>query len=87
MLEATSTAPPTTPVVPLVAPATSEPFITISAIEFCAMPNLPGPSEPIPLAEETIPPEETTRAEVDVPIQRTQEPTIDASSPHDPTTT
>ncbi|KAL6329836.1 hypothetical protein AAG906_037549 [Vitis piasezkii] len=36
-LEATSGAPPTTPTVPLVALTTSEPSITISASEFCAL--------------------------------------------------
>ena len=50
-------------------------------------PDLPGPSEPIASVEETIPPEGTTRGEVDVPIQPTQETTIDASSPHDLTIT
>ncbi|RVW67376.1 hypothetical protein CK203_065889 [Vitis vinifera] len=48
-------------------------------------PNILGPSEPIAPVEETIPAEQTTR--VDVPIQPTQEATIEASSPHDPTTT
>ena len=47
--------------------------------------DISRPSEPIALVEETIPTEETTRAEV--LIQPTQEATIDASSSHDPTTT
>ena len=40
MPEDTSTAHPTTPVVPPVAPSVSEASITIYAIEFCAMVHL-----------------------------------------------
>ncbi|KAL6348745.1 hypothetical protein AAG906_029773 [Vitis piasezkii] len=39
------------------------------------------------LAEETMPPKETTRIEVKVLIQPTQEATTDASAPQDPTIT
>ncbi|RVW20999.1 hypothetical protein CK203_114478 [Vitis vinifera] len=42
---------------------------------------------PIAPAEETMPPKETTRIEVKVLIQPTQEATIDASAPQDPTIT
>ncbi|RVX20924.1 hypothetical protein CK203_002396 [Vitis vinifera] len=38
-------------------------------------------------AQETMPPKETTKAEVDVLIQPTQEATTDASAPQDPTIT
>ncbi|KAL6315875.1 hypothetical protein AAG906_012211 [Vitis piasezkii] len=91
MLEATYTAPSTTPTVPPDAPSTSEASITISATEFRAMiqqhlgllpppqPDIPGPSKPI------APAEETTR--VDVPIQPTQEATTEASSPPEAPTT
>nr|CAN70235.1 hypothetical protein VITISV_025599 [Vitis vinifera] len=106
MPEATSIAPPTTPVVPLVAPSTYEASITICAIEFRAMdqhtailrqiqqhlgllpppqPDIPGPSKPIAPVEETIPAEETTRA--DVSIQATHEATTDPSSPLEAPTT
>ncbi|RVW90680.1 hypothetical protein CK203_038850 [Vitis vinifera] len=53
MPKATSAAPPTTQVVPPVAPSTSDTSITISATEFRAMPDIPGPSEPIAPAEKT----------------------------------
>ncbi|WJZ97420.1 hypothetical protein VitviT2T_016025 [Vitis vinifera] len=38
-------------------------------------------------AEQTMPYEETTTAEVETPIQSTQETTAKPSSPHDPPTT
>ena len=44
------------------------------------------PLTPFP-AEETMPPKETTRTEAKVLIQPTQEATIVASAPQDPTTT
>ncbi|RVW64918.1 hypothetical protein CK203_041896 [Vitis vinifera] len=76
MPEATYTAPPTTPAVPPVAPSISEAFITISATEFRAMqhwgllpppqPDIHGPSQPIALVKETIPAEETTKANVPI---------------------
>ncbi|KAL6321738.1 hypothetical protein AAG906_031253 [Vitis piasezkii] len=42
---------------------------------------------PIAPAEETMPPKETTKTEVKILIQPTQEATIDASTPQDPTIT
>ena len=39
------------------------------------------------LAEDTMPPKETTRTDVKVLIQPTQEATTDTSAPHDPTIT
>ncbi|RVW18179.1 hypothetical protein CK203_106890 [Vitis vinifera] len=47
--------------------------------------DIPGPSEPIALAKETILAKETTR--VDVPIQPTQEATANPSSPPEAPTT
>ncbi|RVX01221.1 hypothetical protein CK203_036151 [Vitis vinifera] len=88
MPEATYIAPFTTLTVPPDAPSTSEASITISTTEFRTMhlgllpppqPDIPGPSKPI------APVEETTR--VDVPIQPTQEATIEASSPPEAPTT
>ncbi|RVW80050.1 hypothetical protein CK203_055800 [Vitis vinifera] len=85
MPKATYIAPPTIPTIPPYAPSTSEASITISAIYFLVMPDIPRPSEPIAPTEETIPAEVTTR--VDVPIQPTHEATTEPSSSHDPTTT
>ena len=48
-------------------------------------PDIPGPSEPIALAEEVILAEETTRA--DIPLQPTQEVAIKPSSPAESATT
>ena len=45
------------------------------------------PSKPIAPAEKTMTPKETTKAEVKVLIQPTQEATTDASAPKDPTIT
>ncbi|RVW21414.1 hypothetical protein CK203_110722 [Vitis vinifera] len=79
MPEDTSTAPPTTPAIPPVAPSTSEASITISAIEFHVMVQhtailhqiqqhlglLPPPQPNIPRPSEPIASvEETTRADV-----------------------
>ncbi|RVW20757.1 hypothetical protein CK203_113248 [Vitis vinifera] len=70
MPEATSTALPTTLSIPPAAPSTLEASFTISATEFCAMTDIPGPSKIIALVEETTPAkkttptEETTRADV-----------------------
>ncbi|KAL6315031.1 hypothetical protein AAG906_030870 [Vitis piasezkii] len=71
--EATSIDPSATPHVPLAASPTSEASITISATEYRAMTNIPGPSEPIAPAEETT--------EVDVPLQATHKAAIEPSSP------
>ena len=55
--------------------------------------NIPGPSESTTPskeatpAEQTMPHEKTTTAEVETPIQSTQETTSEPSSPHDPPTT
>ncbi|RVW56716.1 hypothetical protein CK203_075068 [Vitis vinifera] len=54
---------------------------------------MPSPSEPTTPSEEatpveqTMPYEKTTIAEVETPIQSTQETTTEPSSPHDPPTT
>ncbi|RVW72136.1 hypothetical protein CK203_057979 [Vitis vinifera] len=51
---------------------------------------MPGPSKPTnpsqeaPLAEQTVPHEETTTIEIETPIQSTQTTTVEPSSPHDP---
>ncbi|RVW70921.1 hypothetical protein CK203_059983 [Vitis vinifera] len=87
MPEATSTTPLTTPVVPLVAPSTSEVSITISATDFRAMVHLfqtlttthNALFRAIAPTDEAIPAKETTRA--DVPIQPTHEATTDPSFP------
>nr|CAN79259.1 hypothetical protein VITISV_007591 [Vitis vinifera] len=79
MPESTSTDPPATPLVPPVAPSTSEASITIFATEFRVMTNILGLLEPIAPAEETTPIEKTTRA--DVPFQATHEAAIEPSSP------
>nr|CAN70989.1 hypothetical protein VITISV_007324 [Vitis vinifera] len=78
--KAISAAPPTTPSVPPVAPTTFEPSITISASEFCALPNPPASSTPI------APVEDTTLAEVRIPTPQDEPPTVtttpkEASSP------
>ena len=49
--------------------------------------DLLKPSEPKAPAEETMPSKETTRTEVKVLIQPTQEAITDTSAPQDPTTT
>ncbi|KAL6314991.1 hypothetical protein AAG906_030822 [Vitis piasezkii] len=82
MPEAVSTAPPMTPTIPFVAPTTFKPSITIFASEFpCSylaniqhldlrpppQPNLPASSEPLAPIEDTIPIEDTTIVEVQIP--------------------
>ena len=54
---------------------------------------MPGPSEPTdpsqdpPLAEQTMPPEETTIGHIEASIPSTQTSTAEPSSPYDPSTT
>ncbi|RVW72451.1 hypothetical protein CK203_060465 [Vitis vinifera] len=90
MPQATFTDPPATPHIPPTAPPTSEDFITVSGTEFRAMihqhlglsppqTDIPRPSEPIALAEDTTPAQETHRA--DVPPQATHEAATEPSSP------
>ncbi|RVW70521.1 hypothetical protein CK203_059259 [Vitis vinifera] len=73
MPQATSTDPPATPHFLLAAPPTLEDFITVSGLEFRAMTDIPGPSEPRAPAEETI----TTN----VSPQATHEAATEPSSP------
>ncbi|XP_010654880.1 uncharacterized protein LOC104880290 [Vitis vinifera] len=94
MPEAVSAAPPMTPTVPSVAPTTSKPSITISALKFRGLiqqhlglllppqPNLPTSSKPLATAKDTIPAEDTTTVEVQIPPP--QEATTDAIASVDP---
>ncbi|KAL6347458.1 hypothetical protein AAG906_025703 [Vitis piasezkii] len=101
--EATSSAPPTTPEAPpmvvirahqdqLIAMQTQHTAI-LSQIQqhLGILPppkhDMPGPSDEATPIEQTMPHEETTTAEVETPIQSTQETTTEPSSPHDPPTT
>ncbi|KAL6310784.1 hypothetical protein AAG906_017168 [Vitis piasezkii] len=45
------------------------------------------PSQGLPLAEQTVPPEETTTRQIEASIPSTQTSTVEPSSPHDPPTT
>ncbi|RVW81858.1 hypothetical protein CK203_050837 [Vitis vinifera] len=88
MPQAASTDPPALPPIPPVVPPPSQDFITISGSEFCGMQHLslpppqtdiPGPSEPRDLVEDTILAEETITT--DVPPQATHETALEPSRP------